>query len=167
MTDKSKESQETWRCIKGWENVYKVSNLGEVYSIRSSKKLKILKCNNGYYAVNLTRKGEREQKAIHRAVLESFRGKCPENMEGCHNDGNRRNNCLSNLRWDTRKNNHADKKRHGTYQIGESASHYKLTNKAVLEIRASNKTERELAEIYGVGSSTIHRAKHKKVFSHI
>lgn len=158
---------EIWEWIKGWEGLYLISSFGRVYSERSSKKLKILKCNNGYYAVNLTRPKERKQEMIHRLVLTAFSGLCPNGMEGCHNDGDRSNNNIDNLRWDTRKNNHADKLTHGTYQVGENASHHKLTNKAVLEIRESDKTEKELAKIYGVGSSTIHRAKHKKTFGHI
>lgn len=52
--------------------------------------------------------------AVHRLVLEAFRGTCPQGMEGCHNDGNRANCALDNLRWDTPMNNHADKIRHGT-----------------------------------------------------
>ena len=36
-------------------------------------------------------------------------------MQCCHYDGDRTNAALDNLRWDTVKANHADKKRHGTY----------------------------------------------------
>lgn len=50
---------------------------------------------------------------VHRAVLLAFVGSCPEGMEGCHNDGDMYNNVLSNLRWDTPKNNRADVIRHG------------------------------------------------------
>ena len=158
---------EHWEWIDGWKDMYKISDLGRVYSIRSGQFLKAIKCSNGYHAVNLTKHGVREQHVIHRGVLTAFVGECPEGTEGCHGDGDRGNNYLTNLRWDTRKNNHQDKWKHGTYQIGENASHSKLTNKAVLEIRASDKSARELAEIYGVGKTTIFRARHKLTFGHI
>jgi hypothetical protein len=51
---------------------------------------------------------------VHRIVLESFVGECPPNMVCCHYDGNGANNDITNLRWGTRKENMADKKRHGT-----------------------------------------------------
>ena len=40
---------------------------------------------------------------VHRLVLETFVGAAPAGMEGCHNDGNRFNKRLENLRWDTPK----------------------------------------------------------------
>jgi len=36
-------------------------------------------------------------------------------MEGCHNDGDRSNNCVENLRWDTRLGNCQDIIAHGTH----------------------------------------------------
>jgi hypothetical protein len=67
-------------------------------------------------------------------ILESFMGLCPEGMEACHNDGNRTNNRLLNLRWDTPKGNCADRKKHGTNPAGERNPKAKLTEFDVLEI---------------------------------
>lgn len=50
----------------------------------------------------------------HRLVLEAFVGPCPEGMQACHNDGDRMNTRVGNLRWDTPKANSADRWRHGT-----------------------------------------------------
>jgi len=36
-------------------------------------------------------------------------------MEGCHNNGDKDNNRLSNLRWDTPSSNSLDLVRHGTH----------------------------------------------------
>jgi hypothetical protein len=55
---------------------------------------------------------------VHRMVLETFVGPCPEGMLACHNDGNTANNPLNNLRWDTPAGNMADKDRHGTARRG-------------------------------------------------
>lgn len=45
---------------------------------------------------------------IHCLILTAFRGPCPEGMECCHHDGNKLNNRLDNIRWDTPKANAAD-----------------------------------------------------------
>ena len=58
--------------------------------------------------------GNRKRKVwIERLVLEAFHGPCPPDMEACHDpDPNPGNCCITNLRWDTHKNNIADLKRH-------------------------------------------------------
>jgi hypothetical protein len=61
-----------------------------------------------YHCVSLSVNNMVDSRPIHRIVLESFVGFCPTNMEGCHKDGNRANNRLDNLRWDTHKNNFLD-----------------------------------------------------------
>lgn len=68
----------------------------------------------GYWRVGLTRNGKSVKKLVHRLVLEAFTGPCPDGMEGCHNDGDRANSRLVNLRWDDRSGNNLDKREHGT-----------------------------------------------------
>ncbi len=51
---------------------------------------------------------------IHLMVLETFRGERPKGMEGCHENGDKFDNRLSNLRWDTPGANARDKRSHGT-----------------------------------------------------
>lgn len=47
-------------------------------------------------------------KAVHRIVLKTFVGPPPPKHDACHKNGNRGDNRLSNLRWDTRANNMKD-----------------------------------------------------------
>ena len=56
-------------------------------------------------------------------------------MELCHGELGRQVDWLSNLRWDTHKNNCADKIAHGTAQRGEKHGGSKLKNAQVLEIK--------------------------------
>lgn len=123
---------EKWVPLYGWEGYYQVSDQGRVrsnirygetqFGIRryGGKVLKPVYSANRYPKVNLTKPGKRYQIHLHTAVLESFVGPAPKGMEACHNNGNRHDARLHNLRWDTRKNNHADKKRHGTWQGGDN-----------------------------------------------
>ncbi len=46
---------------------------------------------------------------IHRSLLETFIGPCPEGMECRHLDGDPLNNNLGNLKWGTRYENMQDK----------------------------------------------------------
>jgi len=65
---------------------------------------------DGYVYVTLYRASRKFTRYVHRLVLESFVGPCPEGMEACHYpDKTRSNNRLRNLRWDTRPENHKDR----------------------------------------------------------
>lgn len=113
---------EVWADVPGFPD-YQVSTNGRVYSKPRTDNLgrpvggKILRWadnGNGYPFVALRHDGKKKLLLVHRIVLTTFVGPCPDGMEGCHNDGNRMNPSLSNLRWDTRSANHADKRAHGT-----------------------------------------------------
>lgn len=84
-----------------------------------------------YLSVGL---GRNNSTRVHRIVAEAFLGPPPfPAAEVCHGDGNRHNNCASNLRWDTRSNNHRDKVKHGTHNWGN-----RLTCELGHELRKPN-----------------------------
>jgi HNH endonuclease len=58
--------------------------------------------------------------------------------EVAHSCGNGSGGCVhpKHLRWATRKDNHADKKLHGTFLIGERVHNAKLNPTKVLKIRS-------------------------------
>jgi len=170
---------ENWKPVLGWELFYEISDLGNVRSIQRTGRtnygeriyggfaVKSFMTRPGYLAVNLTCKGKRKQFHVHRLVLESFAGLPEVGHECCHNNGIRTDNRLENLRWDTRKNNHLDKKLHGTWQVGEKSGTSKLKNPDVVFIRESNKPYKELAEFFGVSKNTIERIKNNRSWTHI
>jgi hypothetical protein len=114
-----------------------VSTYGGVKSLKyfsHTGKVGTLKQNRsklGYLSVALYKNGKIKRLSTHRLVLEAFMGQCPNGMECAHNDGNKQNNKLKNLRWDTPSNNHGDKLKHGTWQGGENNGSAKLTWSAV------------------------------------
>lgn len=158
---------ENWMPVVGWENFYEVSDNGNVKSIKRKAKttfgerdyagnlLKPIKCSNGYMAVNLTNGKIRKQYNIHVLVLEAFVGKRPLNYDACHNDGNKENCKLTNLRWDTRKNNHADKLLHGT----STHNVKKITKEIADNIKSSLETNKYLSKFYGLSTTQIWRIK--------
>ena len=101
-----------WRGIVG-NDKYKVSDDGQVMGphghILSPKVDKY-----GYEQVVVFLDGGRKMRTVHSLMMESFVGPRPDGYDICHNDGNSRNNTLSNLRYDTHANNISDMKIHGT-----------------------------------------------------
>jgi hypothetical protein len=116
---------ETWRDIPGWAGYYAVSDLGRVKSLARTivirtgvtrdRKEEVRRPgvdSSGYLSVPLSRDGRKVQIAVHRLVLLAFVGPCPPGLEGCHGDGDKFNNCVSNLRWDTHSANMVDRISH-------------------------------------------------------
>ncbi len=99
-----------------------------------------------YYYVTLNGR----QFAIYRLVLTAFVGSRPKGREARHfPDRDPANNRLENLRWDTHKNNIADKRTHGTWQEGENCGTSVSTARDV----------REMRRLWGIGVSVYRIAK--------
>lgn len=159
---------EEWREIAGYPN-YQVSNMGRVRSnrLRGSKidsvsNWKLLNPaigNQGYRTMKISRDGKAKTVSVHILVLETFVGPCPDGLEACHFNGIRNDNRLCNLRWDTRKNNAHDRRKHGTLIMGERQHLAKLTESQVIEIKClineGELSEREIGRRYSVSRGAI------------
>lgn len=174
---------EEWRPVMGWEGLYEISSLGRCRSIRrtviveSSKRRfsmtvggRIRKpglAKEGYLVFVLIADEKRVVRRAHQLVLEAFVGLRPEGTEGCHNNGTPSDNRLSNLRWDTPRNNYLDTIKHGTQTRGERHGCSKLTEDEVRFIRSSAIRRSEIAKMFGVYVSTISKIRAKKTWGHI
>ena len=105
---------EVWRDVVGFEGLYKVSNKGNVYSVRrrnsrgircGGRTLKPIYDKDGYLKVGLRKNGIKKSKLIHRLVAEAFIPNPNNFSEVNHLDEVKDNNGLSNLEWCTRKHN--------------------------------------------------------------
>jgi HNH endonuclease/NUMOD4 motif len=104
-----------WRTVPGWDGYYEVSNTGRVRSRRCALKPNLV---GGYPTVYLYRPGQKKkQEKVHRLVLLAFVGPAPDGHEALHDDGDRENPTLSNLKWGTRKQNVEDTLRHGMHAM--------------------------------------------------
>ena len=175
---------EQWLPVVGYEDSYSVSNFGRVRSEarviqcvnRSDFRLKqhVMTPASGksmYLSVRLVSDAVATTRYVHHLVLEAFVGPKPSpGMDACHGDNNRKNNRADNLRWDSRSGNHADKKIHGTGTAGERHPMAKLTEAAVLQMRARRALGASittLANEFGVTRMTAHRASTGRTWSHI
>lgn len=122
-----------WRDYPGYEGLYRVSNDGQVKRLRrqqpnglghmrwlAERILRPCRSSHGYLAVNLYRNGKGRTTALHRAVAETFLADSYfPGAHVCHNDGDRDNNHVSNLRWGTPSDNAYDKVRHGRHHLAQ------------------------------------------------
>lgn len=169
---KKELENEIWKDIIGFENYYQVSNLGRARSL--DRYVKIggggqrlvrsqfigVKWNPRikYFYITLIKNNNRKTYSVHRIVFRSFIYDLPSSLDVCHNDSNKYNNRLSNLRADTRKGNEADKKLLKRDNRGDRCGTHKLTWEQVEEIRNLYKQNygcRDLGVIYNVSSDCI------------
>ena len=94
-----------WKDIPGYEGLYKVSDSGDVYNIKSKRKLKLTVSDAGYHKVNLRNNGSVKTHLVHRLVALSFIPNPKEKPQVNHIDEDSLNNSLSNLEWCTPKEN--------------------------------------------------------------
>lgn len=94
--------EELFVDIPGYSN-YRINMKGEVYSIISDKVLSPY-INGGYYCVDLY-PGKVTKKNIHRLLAENFIPNPENKVHVNHIDGNKLNNALNNLEWNTAKEN--------------------------------------------------------------
>lgn len=107
MTDMTKE---IWKDVKGFEGLYKVSNYGNVYSVRAKRNLAPRPCGtkgNPHYKVHLCNKRQHEEALIHRLVAEAFLDLDRYNKAEVinHLDQNPANNRVDNLEITTARGN--------------------------------------------------------------
>jgi len=104
--------EEIWKDISGYEGRYMVSNLGNVKSLNYGnrgfeKNLKLINHHSGYVIVDLRNSSRHNSRLVHVFVATAFIDN-PENKRCVnHIDGNKHNNCVSNLEWVTHLENTA------------------------------------------------------------
>lgn len=87
--------------VPGYEGLYYVDDIGNIYSQRTGKILKPHLGNKGYLILTLSNKGVRKTAIVHRVVAMA-RIQNPKNLAQVnHKDGNKLNNHVSNLEWCT------------------------------------------------------------------
>lgn len=99
---------EVWKKIRGYEEFYEISSLGNVRSldrISNNRRRKGKLCKpfirNKYFGVALSKDGYVKQYSIHRLLAEAFIHNPDNKPTVNHIDGNKTNNELSNLEWAT------------------------------------------------------------------
>lgn len=171
--------EEVWEDIKGYEGLYKISNLGRVKSLErwiynvnrkylsKEKILKPIKVGN-YLGVQLSFKGKSEKFYIHRLVCEHFIIKIDGKTNVNHIDGNKENNVVDNLEWCNQSENNYHAFNNGLINSVGEKHHYAIySDDEVKELRKLYKTgkykQSELANMFGMSKMTVHRIVKNKL----
>lgn len=155
---------EVWKPVVNFEDLYEVSNLGRVRSKRGVKRPYTNRF--GYSQMTLYKNSKGYPKKVHRLVAESFLENPLQKPEVNHIDGNKLNNCVSNLEWVSSSENKIHAQKNGLCKkpptkFGENNEASKLTEVQVNQIRSeyqkgSHKNSSiSLGKKYGVSYRTI------------
>lgn len=173
---------EIWKEIPNYEGKYHVSNFGRIKSIgwdrvrslgrRTVRLDKILKTHItkfGYERVELNKNGVGKKFVVHRLVALVFVDNPENKPEVNHIDGNKLNNFVENLEWNTSKENirHAVEKGLNVAVSGDNHCCAKLTRAQALEIKdkfdsGEYKNQTFVAKSYNVSRSAIWQIVHGK-----
>ena len=140
--------EEIWKDVKGYENYYQVSNLGNVRSLdrkieqsnskgiyKHTYKGKMLKQyinNAGYNQVTFTINYKLLMKRVHRLVAETFIDNPNNHKCVNHINGNKLDNRVENLEWCSYSHNNSEARRLGLNK-GYKGMTYKKRCKLAIE----------------------------------
>lgn len=126
-----------------------------------------------YFMTSLCKEGKLYDCYLHRLILETLVGPCPEGMECRHLNGNPADNRLENLKWGTHSENVQDAVRQNMHvnNSGERNGNAKLTEqdvKRIISAYGTGKfTQAAIARSYNIARPVISNIVNKKAWKHI
>ena len=152
---------------------YIVYSDGRVWSKRKNKFLKpMLNNKTGYYTFGIDKKRIYHHRLIAKCFIPNPKNKKTIN----HKDGNKSNNNVNNLEWNTHSENHkhafSNLYRKPNFnlnknQTGQNNQNSKLKTKDVIYIKKSKEKVIDLANKYNVSASLISAIRNNRLWKHI
>ena len=96
---------EIWKDIEGYENLYQVSNMGRIRSVKTGRIRKSVTYSSGYQYVNLSKNNSTKIYLIHRLVAKAFLPN-PDNLPQVNHKNEQKDcNMVTNLEWCSKEYN--------------------------------------------------------------
>lgn len=184
-------NEEIWKDVRGYEGLYQISSLGKVKRVeriytqfnaltaRDNTKLltemimKPFEDEDGYLRIQLIKDNVRKKHFVHRLVALNFIPNPENKPEVNHKEGNKQDNRVELLEWNTTSENqrHAIANKFYETAKGEKSGTAKLKEVEVREIHRLWKTgevsQKYLSDIFGVASAAISRIVNGVRWRHI
>lgn len=163
---------EIWKDIPDYENKYQISNYGNVRNINKNRNLKPSPNIKGYMRVNLWKRGNYSTKLVHRLVSNAFIPNPENKPQVNHIDGNKANNIVSNLEWNTNTENiqHAYDNKLILGNSGEKNGRC-VTNHdtvcGIITLLQKCESRKNIAETFGVTIHIVNNIKNRKSWKHL
>lgn len=104
------DTKKQWKPLIDYEDMYKISDHGDIYSISNNKIITQNIATNGYFFVNLFKNNKSKVHRVHRLIYRTFVNKdIPDDYVIDHINRNKKDNKLSNLRSITKSENAKNK----------------------------------------------------------
>jgi len=175
------EGKEIWMDIKGYEGLYKVSNLGRVLSLARlsarghkvpNRFIGVMPSSHGYCCVNLNKNKIPRHYHISQLVALNFLPNTNNLPEVNHISGVKTDDSLPNLEWSSGLHNklHAFHMKLTVIPKGEKSHKSKLTDMDVAEIWQMIKSgisKKIVANKFNISLSNIHHILQGKTWTHI
>jgi len=164
---------EIWKDVVGYEDIYQISNIGNLRNKKRNKLKKLTTSDYGYMRSSLWRNQKRFNCSVHRLVAEAFIPNPDNKPQVNHINGIKDDNRVENLEWCTQSENglHAHRTGLVNHARGHKHSSSKLTKDDVLELRRLYKlniyTLRQLGDMFNIADSTAYRIANKKTYKNI
>jgi len=174
---------EKWRDIKGYENYYQVSNIGNVRSLdrtvphpvmgfKKGKPCKQHPNHNGYMRVGLHKLGNREQEFVHKLVGQAFVSNPNSKPQINHIDGDKLNNNVENIEWCTNKENCIHASNLGLRNPVRGIEHHnaKMNPEKVKDLRKKRDegwSYKQLCDLFGITKGVVGQIYHKRTWAYV
>lgn len=160
--------------IKGYEGLYFCNLNGDIFSnpkktrkgVRKMKPSKYIK--SGYLSIDLCKEGKVNKYLVHRLIANAFIPNPENKPEVNHINGNKTDNRVQNLEWNTKSENQLHSITKGLRTtVGEKNSQSKLTECNVLKILLDNRKYSEISLEYRISVPTISDIKRGYSWTHV